>query len=228
MGIGEFIFSLNELDYVFFIIAFISAWSFAIISNDKIYKIYFWIIIGFLLFQISNLEIKNLLLIPKWEGLDTYEDFLIENKDFVLSFFTCMIPFFWLSFILSNSFSVKIKSNLAENLIFWFIFPFFFFWIFIFILQKSAVELVFLKDILWFFSSSYTYKLLSKNIHFISIFLLFFLFYRLIITFVLAFFWFIIHSFWVKVLEKFWGKWAHEEKEDEEGNHHHDEEKHHH
>jgi hypothetical protein len=225
-ALTDFIFSLNDKDYIFFIIAVISAWTFAVVNNDKIYKIYFWIIVGFLLFQISNLEIKNILLTQNGLKLDNYQDFLLTNKDFVLSFFTCMIPVFWFSFVLSNSFSLKIKSSIGENLIFWFLFPFFFLWIFIFIFKNSALELVFLKDMLSPFTSSYIYNLLFKNLHYVSIFILFFIFYRLIITFVMAFFWFVIHFFGVKVLEKFWGWGGHEEEEKEES-HSHMEEHHH-
>jgi len=226
-SLTDFIFSLNDKDYIFFIIAIISAGTFVIVSNDKIYKIYSWIIIGFLLFQIANLEIKNLLLTQSGLILDTYQNFLLTNKDFVLSFFTCMIPVFWFSFVLSNSFSLNIRSSGGENLIFWFLFPFFFLWIFISIFKNSAFELVFLRDILSPFSSSFIYDILSKNLHYVSIFLLFFIFYRLLITFVMAFFWFVIHFFGVKVLKKFWGWGGHEEEEEKEESHSHTEEHHH-
>gem|GEM_PF-2084105 len=39
-SLTDFIFSLNDKDYIFFIIAIISAGTFVIVSNDKIYKIY--------------------------------------------------------------------------------------------------------------------------------------------------------------------------------------------
>jgi hypothetical protein len=169
-------------DILLIIIAIFSALIFNFLGTEKLYRFYFGIIMWFLLFLVFNLQVQ--LFEISWEIDNGWKNFLVWNKDFVLWFFSLMIPIFWALFAFINS---DIKSNKLFSLLFWFFLPLFLVWIFGYILMNSAVSLDFLKSIFWFFNNSSIFNFLQKTPVLIFWLLLLIIFWRYLFAIIIAF-----------------------------------------
>ena len=159
-----------------------TAWIFSYLGTEKLYRFYFGIIMWFLLFLVFNLQIK---LFEVSGGISGWwEEFLVSNKKNILSFFSLMIPVFWGLFAFLDW---DLKSNKLFSLLFWFFLPLFVLWIFGYILLNSWIELDFLKNIFWYFESSYIFNLLQKTPKVIFWLLLIIIFWKYIFALILAF-----------------------------------------
>ena len=171
-------------DYLIFFISIFLWTLFIFLWTDKVYRFYFWVIFWFLLFLAFNLEIKILELEGNFR-VSFWEDFLLQNKDFILSFFSSFIPIFWLLFIV---FSKPSKNSIVFSVLFWLFLPIFLLWIFNYILNNSALKLEFLEDILSSFENSFIFEMFDKSPYLIFLLLFFVIFWR---TFFTLIFWII-------------------------------------
>ncbi|MDQ7022380.1 MAG: hypothetical protein Q9M97_02430 [Candidatus Gracilibacteria bacterium] len=74
------------LDIFIIIIGLISSGLFYYFGTEKLYRFYFGIIMGFLLFLVFNLQVK---LFEIGGGvIGGWEEFLVSNKDFILGLFS--------------------------------------------------------------------------------------------------------------------------------------------
>ncbi len=177
---------LNQ-DIIILALCFLSAGIFAVLWPDRLFKFYIGIVIGFLLFIIANLQIKLLWNLNPSVTQWVLEDFIVKNKDFVLAFCTIIIPVFWIFLTLNESIIIKVKWGIIVSLIFGLILPFFLLGLFIYILTYSALPLSFLSDILSLFSGGIIFDFIKSHLHYVFYFLLFFIFYKIILTFLFAF-----------------------------------------
>ncbi len=178
---------LNQ-DIIILALCFLSAGIFAVLGPDKLFKFYIGVVLGFLLFIIANLQIKLLWSISPWATGGIMEDFLVKNKDFVLAFCTVIIPIFWIFLTLNESIIIKVKWGMIVSLLFGIILPLFLLWLFTYILTYSALPLSFLSDILRLVSWGSIFEFIKSHLHYVFYFLLFFIFYKIILTFIFALF----------------------------------------
>lgn len=197
---------LNQ-DIIILAISFLSAGIFAILWPDRLFKFYIGSVIWFFLFIIANLQIKLLWNINSGIAQWVLEDFIVKNKDFVLAFCTGIIPVFWIFLTLNESIIIKVKWGIIVSLIFWLILPFFFLGLFIYILTYSALPLSFLSDILSVFSGGMIFDFLKSHLHYVFYFLLFFIFYKIILIFLFAFFAKLFGWLSDSTWHIFWKKW---------------------
>ncbi|USN58801.1 MAG: hypothetical protein H6767_01565 [Candidatus Peribacteria bacterium] len=111
-----------------------------------------------------------------------WQDFLLKNQDFVLTFSSVMIPVFGFFFALQPRESV---DNKVISLVFGMIIPIFLVGIFSFIFTNMVVEMQYLKDILSFFTGSSIYEFFLESPRYVLYLLFFIIFWRLVINFVL-------------------------------------------
>ena len=145
-------------DIILIFIWLLSGVLFSYLWTDRLYRFYFGLIMGFLLFLVFNLQIK-LVGLSWWIDLSWWQSFLVWNKQSVLWFFTFMIPIFWFLFAFIDS---EVKSNKVFSLLFWFLLPLFLLWVLWYVLTHSSVELSFLKDLLSYFKTSKIFDILQK------------------------------------------------------------------
>lgn len=219
-------FTFTNLDYLLLVFGAIFAALFTFVWWDKIYKCYFWIIIGFLLFQLVNQEITILTINSSGKILSWYENFLQKNSDFMLTSFTLLIPLLWIFFTINSSIEIHVRGNIFWYVAFWFLLPFLILWISAYILVNAAFHLIFLQDILKPLSSSFFYSFFHWHLHYVFLFIFFFLFYRIMGEITFRFFVRLSQNIIANLKDKFWkkvetiGTWHHEEDDHEE--HHHD------
>jgi len=172
-------------DILLILIAIISSGIFYFLWTEKLYRFYFGIIMWFLLFLVFNLQIKLFEL--GWWVTGWWSNFLVNNKDFILWFFSLLIPIFWWLFAFMDS---DLKSNKVFSLLFWFFLPLFLLWIFAYILLNSAVNLDFLKSIFWIFKDSSIFNFLQDSPKIIFWLLLIIIFWRYIFIIIIALLWY--------------------------------------
>ncbi len=187
---------LSKIDYFFIVFSLFTWWLFVLIWIEKLYKFYFWIILAFFLFIITNLHIKVLWSSNIWtiEFKDT--SFLLKNKSFILSFLTTMIPFLWIFMYSTDFISFKVVNNRWFSFIIWWILPFFILSIFVYIWVNSVVPISFLVDLFKWFENTFFFDFFSVRSYFAIYFLFFVLFFRIGI--------FIFVWLWVYVFNKFY------------------------
>lgn len=219
-------FQLTDKDFIIIALCILSAGIFGFLWADKLFKFYFWAIIGFLLFLVFNSEVWLVQILKIWpEPLDNWQNFLAKNGRFVLSFFACMIPLFWLFFALNKDIYLSVKKSFLQSILFWIFLPFFILWCFVYALKNSALELGFLKDLLSFFDGSFIKTFFEVSPYVIFYILLFILFYKMIFTFCIwllsMIFTYIVNEIrkrrWEDPLEN-WGK-DDEDEHDEHSDH---------
>lgn len=224
-------YSFSNLDYLLLVFGGIFSAFFTFLWWDKIYKCYFWIIIGFLLFQLINQEITILSINSSGKIFSAYENFLHKNSDFMLTSFTILIPLLWIFFTINSSIEIHVRGNIFWYVAFWFFLPFLILWISAYILANAAFHLVFLQDILKPLASSFFYSFFQWNLHYVFLFIFFFLFYRIMWEITFRFCVRIGQNIITNLRSKFWKKVEvishdHHDNHHEEESHH--EESHHH
>ncbi len=171
-------------DYIILIVSVLFWIIWIFLWTKTLYKIYFWMIFGFLLFLVFNLQIE-LLELKRPEKLSVIEDFVMKNKGFCLSSAAISIFLIWLSFAIW-------LRNKSSNMISSFVLGFFLFIFYIglnsYIIKNSFIELTFLRDIFSFVSSSYIFIFFTNKPHYIFIMMIFVLFWK-IINLLLIWFW---------------------------------------
>ncbi len=145
-------------DLVIIILFILSALIFTYIWSDKLYRIYFGLIFGFLLFSFFNFQIMILEWF-KYKEISPFQNFLIWNKEMVLWTFTVLIFVFAIIFIFLRS---ELKSNKVFAWIFWSLFPLAILAILHYIVWNSSSDFKILKWILDFFSSSKIFDIIYK------------------------------------------------------------------
>ncbi len=165
----------------------ISGVVFSYLWTDRLYRFYFGLIMWFLLFLVFNLQIK-LVQLGWWMDVSGWQNLLVSNKEWILWFFTFMIPMFWFLFAFIDS---EVKSNKVFSLLFWFLLPLFLLWVLWYVMTHSSVELSFLKDILWNFKASKIFDILQKAPKLIFGLLLIIIFWKYIFAIILSFLWYL-------------------------------------
>ncbi|MDQ7010006.1 MAG: hypothetical protein Q9M94_06985 [Candidatus Gracilibacteria bacterium] len=169
------------LDIFIIIIGLISSGLFYYFGTEKLYRFYFGIIMGFLLFLVFNLQVK---LFEIGGGvIGGWEEFLVSNKDFILGLFSFLIPVFGILFTVIDS---DLKSNKLFSLLFGFFLPLFILGIFGYILLNSAVNLSFLENIFGFFTNSFIFTFLQDSPKIIFFLLLLIIFWKYIFILIVA------------------------------------------
>ncbi len=197
--------SFTFIDYMLTLL-FVWIWSlFIVIWADKLYKIYFGVIIWFLIFLTLNAQIENLEIIYS-EILWPFQSFLVKNKETVLWTITCFIPIFWVFAALNQSVDLKQKPRIATIIITWTFLPIVILWIFAYISVNSYARLEFLSDILSIFSNSYIFHLLKENNYLVFLTIIFLIFYKIILSIFVYMFSNIFSKVITKVKEKYYQK----------------------
>lgn len=186
----------------------VTAWIFSVLWTDRLYRFYFGLIIGFLLFLVFNLQIKIVWFSWTWFWLSGWESFLVKNKQSILWFFTFMIPIFWFLFAFIDS---EIKSNKVFSLLFWFLLPSFLLGVFGYVFKDSAVPLDFLNNFVSFFKDSRIFDVLQNAPKLIFWMLLIIIFWKYIFAIILTFLWYIARLIMSEINDLRWV----EEQEDE-------------
>lgn len=175
-----------ESDFVIGVSVILSAIVFCFLWDGKIHKIYFGLIIGFLLFLVFNTQISFLEITPD-KDFTAFQIFLLENKELVLSLSIVFIPLFSLIFLINTSISFHVKNNILLSMLFWGFLPLFSLILFSYVEKHSYISFPFITDISRFFYNSTVYDFFSHNTWFAIIGLLFLLFYRSIFLLLVAF-----------------------------------------
>lgn len=219
----------TNFDYMILVFWFIFAAFFTFVAGDKVYKFYFWVIIGFLLFQLVNQDITILWINPTGKTFSWYENFIQKNSDFMLTMFTILIPLLGIFFTINSSLQIHVRGNIFWYVSFGFMLPFFLLWISTYILVNASTHLVFLQDILKPISSSFFYNFFYWHLHYVFIFIFIFLFYRIMWEIFFKLFLNASANIIGKLKEQFWKKsehvwwhWDHEEDEHWHEEHHDD------
>lgn len=174
-------------DIILIFVWLLSGVLFSYLWTDRLYRFYFGLIMGFLLFLVFNLQIK-LVQLGWWIDISGWQSFLVANKETVLWFFTFMIPIFGFLFAFIDS---EIKSNKVFSLLFWFLLPLFLLWVLWYVMTHSSVELSFLKDLLSNFKTSKIFDILQKAPKLIFGLLLIIIFWKYIFAIILSFLWYL-------------------------------------
>jgi hypothetical protein len=186
-------------DILIVIIAIVSSGIFYFLWTEKLYRFYFGIIMWFLLFLVFNLQVK-LFEVSGWISW-WWEEFLVWNKNFVLWFFSIMIPVFWFLFAFLDW---DLKSNKLFSLLFGFFLPLFLLWLFWYILLNSAINLDFLNNVFWFFNNSYIFDLLQKAPKIIFGLLIIIIFWKIIFRIIISFLAYISKLLLLEIQELRW------------------------
>lgn len=188
-----------------YMIIFVSLWVgvlFVILGANILYKFYLWIIIGFLLFLVFNSQIdvlENLYI----RELSPFQNFLVENKGFILWLNIVFIPLLGLLSAMNQSISFHGKNNILVLLTLGMFLPFALTAILSYIWESLYVPLRFIEDILSFFQGGFFYEFFKEHLSWIIIGLLFFIFYKAIFLLTLAF---LQYMYEVLRTEFFWAK----------------------
>lgn len=202
-------------DYLILAISLISSVMWVILWTNTLYKIYFWMIFGFLFFLVFNLQI-NVLELKRPEKLTFLQDFLMKNKAFCLWWASISIFLIWFSFTI---WSEKKESNIFSSLILWFFLFIFYIWINSYILTTSVIKLDFLESIFSIIKLSSIYNIFIQNPHYIFLLMIFVLFWKIINLLLMWFGWYLLEvskaAFW-NIKERQWEINEMQEELDEE------------
>lgn len=189
--------SLTNIDYFIIVVSLLSGLVFIFLWLEKLHKFYFWVIIGFLFFIITNLYIKALQSPECFKMIIPAEDtsFLLLNKSFILSFLTLFIPVFWILLTISEFISFKVYDNKLWSFAFWTIVPFFLLTIFSYIKTNSIVSISYINDLLAMLSwiSNIAVYIIEKS-HLSLYILLFLVSFRIIFWILISFTIYIINE----------------------------------
>ena len=200
---------MQYLQDIILIFTWLLSWAlFSYLGTDRLYRFYFGIILGFLLFLVFNLQIK-LIQIGWWQGFSWWQDFLYSNKDWLLWFFTFMIPIFGFLFAFIDS---EIKSNKVFSLLFWFLLPLFVLWVLWYVLSHSTVDLWMLESILSNFKDSKIFDMLQKAPKLIFGLLLIIIFWKYIFAILISFLWYLARLITSEINDL---KWIEEDEREE-------------
>ncbi len=183
---------------------------FVVIWAEKLYKIYFGVIIWFLIFLVLNAQIENLENLSEiyYNDLTSFQSFLVENKEIVLWTITCFIPIFWVFTALNDSIALKQKPRISTTILTWAFLPVVLLWIMAYIKSNAYVKLEFVSDILSVFDGSYIYNLLEENNFLVFIFIIALIFYKVFVSL----FVYMFGRFYNEVIEKMKMKYGNKEE----------------
>lgn len=165
----------TNIDYFIIVLSLLSGLTFIFLWIEKLHRFYFWIIVWFIFFVLTNLYIKMLWHPEVFNIVVPDSSFLILNKGFILSFLAAFIPVFWIILILSEFISFKVSDNKWASFLFWMLVPFFLLSIFIYISVNSIVVISFVDDLLSFLSDISNIVVFLTEKSYLSLYLLVFL-----------------------------------------------------
>lgn len=171
---------LNNIDYFIIVLSLLSGLTFLLLWLEKLHKFYFWLIIWFLFFIVTNSHIR--LLAASWDKTS----FLYANHSFILSFLVVIIILLWILLLSTDYISFKVKNNIFVSFIFWLIVPFFFLSILSYTYANSFWIIWFLKDFFDYFKNSFIISYLRIRpiiaIYFLYFLILFRLFFWIFLS----------------------------------------------
>lgn len=217
--INNILYQITTPDYVLIIISLFILILFFVFWLDKVYKAYLWTILWLFIFSLINLSLFSLNDNDIW--VNFIRDFLLENREslwyllyFLIPFFAFLLPLNWiltfrndnikilhyflvivfwlflfsfnitiLTSILSNKFFFNIDVNVIENL------------------KNNLLISIFLD----FYKDSHIFIFLQKYDSFINFFVIFFIFYKMTI-------WWIVDFIVLRIIQFFKNKKQEENK----------------
>lgn len=175
---------LTFSDFIVISISLIVWLLFIIFWADKIFKIYFWLVIGFLIFQVFNSELE-LLEIVYFKELSPFQYNLIDNKELILWILVLFIPLLAFFASMHKNITLKEEPKRLTIIIFWSFLPIVFLWILAFVSVNSYTIIPFLRDFLSIFNDSYIFYYLERNNSLVFFVLIFLTFYKIVFSFLL-------------------------------------------
>ncbi len=177
-------FSLNTQDYWLIFLSFAIWVLLFFIGLDKVYKMYFWLFLGFLIAMVLWLQ-SEVVGLKFWMNLNSFEEIILNKKVLIQDYWSLFVVFFMFWMLFNNSiFFTNNKNSLLSSIfsfILWFFLLIFLFWT-LFILEKYWIKMNSLfAYIAWFLSDSNIFILIKQYDYLIYYFLFFIIFYRIIL-----------------------------------------------
>ena len=187
----------------------ISAWVWSFISwSDSLYKLFLWLIIGFLSYLVISYQIE-IALFTSPILINGYQEFLVDHSTAVLSFALFTIPVLGLIFMLNPRLRIRTRKKSVSQLLLGLLLPIFLIGIFAFLSEGSILsESETWKKIFSFLEQSGLYGVFQKLPSWIFLLLAFLIFYKSIFILLLAFgSWFLKH-----IIMQYFQSWKKGEK----------------
>lgn len=196
------------LDIILLILwAIAGVWAF-LSGSDSLYKLFLWLIIGFLMYLVvaGQVEIVNLLSPAEYDG---YQNFLSQYATFTLTLLLLFVPVLWLVFMMNSRLSFRTRAKSVSQLLLWLLLPIFLVGMIAYLAEGSILS----NSAMWqavfdFLSHSWIYNIFKKLPWVIFLLLAFVIFYKSIFLLIWAFFiW-----FWNEVIKSYFRNWDEEKK----------------
>ncbi len=173
-------------DYIIVVIALLGGGFFLFLWANTLYKFYLGVVIGFLLFLFFNAQIDLLENLYSRE-LSSFQSFLIENKDLVLTLAVLGIPLLGILSAANQSFSFHGRKSVIGLFGFWAFLPLFLLGLLAYIGENIYTSLPFVTDILGYLDASLFLEFIRNNLSWVIIGLLVLIFYKALFLLVFAF-----------------------------------------
>lgn len=198
------------LDIILLILwAIAGIWAF-LSGSDSLYKLFLWLIIGFLMYLVvaGQVEIVGLLSPAEYDG---YQNFLSKNATFSLTMLLLFVPILWIFFMLNTRLSFKTKPKSVSQLLLWLLLPIFLVGMIAYLAEGSILS----NSAMWqavfdFLSHSGIYNIFKKLPWAIFLLLAFVIFYKSIFLLVGAFFIWL----WKDVISWYFKSWDEDKKKE--------------
>ncbi len=178
-------FALNTQDYWLIFLSFAIWVLLFFIGLDKVYKMYFWLFLGFLIAMVLWLQ-SEVVASKFWNmDLNSFEQIILHKKYLIQNYWSLFVILFMFWMLFNNSiFFTNNKNSLLNSIlsfILWFFILIFLFWT-LFILEKYWITMNSLfAYIAWFLADSSIFALIKKYDYLIYYLLFFIIFYRIIL-----------------------------------------------
>lgn len=199
---------LANSDYLIIVLSIFFWLTFLLLWLEKLHKFYFWLIMWFFFFVITNLHIKLLTTESStdttkniWSSILSNSSFFLTNKSFILSALVIFIFVLWFMLLSSNFISFNVKNNKLTSMLFWALIPFFLISMLVYIWTNSVVTISFISDFFSFLNDSFFVSYLQEMpylcLYFIYFLIFFRLFFRILVSFLI---------YMLKEIKKEWKK----------------------
>jgi hypothetical protein len=178
-------FSLNTQDYGLIFLSFAIWVLLFFIGLDKVYKMYFWLFLGFLIAMVLWLQ-SEVVASKFWNmDLNSFEKIILTKKYLIHNYWSLFVILFMFWMLFNNSiFFTNNKNSLLNSIlsfILWFFILIFLFGT-LFILEKYWIVMnSLLAYIAWFLADSNIFALIKRYDYLIYYLLFFIIFYRIIL-----------------------------------------------
>ena len=194
--------------------------------KDSLYKLFLWLIIGFLLYALVETQVA-LSYKTAISEKNSYQIYLWLHSTGILSTLLFSVPILWIFFMLHPRFSIKSYRKSPSHILLWLLLPIFLIGILAFLWDGSLLqENSTWKRVFSFFEQSFIYRIFMALPWAIFALLWFLIFYKTLFILLVA----LLKWIYNEVILQFFRSWkekrVHENDEEEigeegnEGNHH--------